>query len=128
VTTMRLQTFIFTTALAVSLSASADQVRFTGQTTADQMLAVDTLNTVARLGPARFNCPTVEAVEAQVLPESFIPPGKDNPEGSNPTTYERWDATFCGKVVPLLIAFWPAAEGGMMFRVGLPFPPSPDAP
>ncbi|GAB3361456.1 hypothetical protein GCM10027430_35410 [Lysobacter tyrosinilyticus] len=120
--------FILATALAASLPASADQVRFTGKTTADQTLLVDTLNTVARLGPARFNCPTVEAIQVQVLPESFTPPGKNNPEGSNPTTYERWDATFCGKVVPLLIAFWPATEGGMMFRVGLPFPTSPDAP
>lgn len=120
-TIMRLQTLAFAIAFAVSLPAVADQVRFTGQTTADQTLVVDTLNTVAKLGPARFNCPTVEAIEAHVLPKSFSPPGKDNPEGSNLTTYERWDATFCGKVVPLLIAFWRAPKGGMMFRVGLPF-------
>jgi len=125
---MRVQTLLVTAILAFSLPASAQQVRFTGQTTADETLLVDTLRTVALLGPGQFDCPTVEAVEAQVLPKSFAPPGKDNPEGSNPTTYERWDATFCGKVVPLLLAFWPAAEGGMMFRVGLPFPDSTGAP
>ena len=119
---MTLRVLIISAALAFSRPAAADQVRFTGQTTADGTLIVDTLNTVARLGPARFNCPTVEAVQAQILPDPFTPLGKDNPEGSSPTTYERWDATFCGKVVPLLIAFWPASDGGMMFRVGLPFP------
>ena len=125
---MQLKQLFAVAVLAASLPAHADQVRFTGQTTADQTLLVDTLNTVARLGPARFQCSTVEAVEAQVLPESFSPPGTDNPEGSAPTTYERWDATFCGKVVPLLIAYWPAADGGMMFRVGLPFPSAVGAP
>ena len=125
---MKLQVFIFVAALACSLPAAADQVRFTGQTTADGTLVVDTLNAVALLGPARFNCPTVEAVEAKILPKSFTPPGKDNPEGSSPTTYERWNATFCGKTVPLLIAFWPAADGGMMFRIGIPFPAAASAP
>ncbi len=124
---MQLKQLIAASALLVSLPVAADQVRFTGQTTANQTLLVDTLNAVARLGPARFECPTVEAVEAQVLPKSFAPPGKDNPEGSSPATYERWNARFCGKVVPLLIAYWPAADGGMMFRVGLPFPGSSGA-
>lgn len=114
---MKLRALAFLSVLAVTLPAAADQVRFTGQTTASGPLIADTLNTVALLGPARFNCPTVEAVQAQVLPKTFTPPGKNNPEGSAPTTYERWDVTFCGKVVPLLIAFWPAADGGMMFRV-----------
>jgi hypothetical protein len=125
---MRLQTTIFIATLAARFPASADQVRFTGQTTADQTLVVDALNTVARLGPSRFSCPTVEAVKVQILPKSFTPGGKDNPEGSNPTTYERWDATFCGKDVPLLVAFWPSTEGGMMFRIGLPFPAPASVP
>ena len=125
---MRFQTLILMVALALSLPVSAQQVRFTGQTSADDTLVVDALNTVALLGPSRFDCPTVEAVEAQVLPKSFTPPSKDNPEGSSPTTYERWDSTFCGKTVALLIAFWPAADGGMMFRVGLPFPAPASAP
>ena len=116
---MKIRVLSFLSALAICLPAAADQVRFTGQTTATEKLITDTLNTVAVLGPSRFNCPTIEAVEAQILPKSFTPPGKNNPEGSNPTTYERWGVTFCGKVVPLLIAFWPAADGGMMFRVSL---------
>lgn len=119
---------VLTAALSLSQPAFAQQVRFTGETTANETLLVDTLRTVALLGPGRFSCPTVEAVEAQVLPESFSPPGNDNPEGTNPTTYERWDANFCGKIVPLLIAFWPAEQGGMMFRVGLPFPEATDFP
>ena len=125
---MTTQILVLATALVLSLPAYAQQVRFTGDTTANEKLLVDTLRTVALLGPGQFNCPTVDAVEAQVLPESFSPPGKDNPEGSSPTTYERWDATFCGKAVSLLVAFWPAEEGGMMFRVGIPFPEPAGAP
>ncbi len=125
---MTVRTLILAAALVLSLPAFAQQVSFTGDTTANETLLVDTLRTVALLGPGQFSCPTVEAVEAQILPESFSPPGNDNPEGANPTTYERWDATFCGKVVPLLIAFWPAEQGGMMFRVGLPFPEATGAP
>lgn len=122
---MRIRVLSFLAALAFSLPAAADQVRFTGKTTANERLIADTLNTVAVLGPSRFNCPTIEAVEAQPLPKSLTPPGKNNPEGSSPTTYERWDVTFCGKVVPLLIAFWHAADGGMMFRVSLHSAASP---
>jgi hypothetical protein len=125
---MTARTLVLATALALSLPAFAQQVRFTGETTANETLLVDTLRTVALLGPGQFSCPTVEAVDAQVLPESFSPPGNDNPEGTNPTIYERWDATFCGKAVPLLVAFWPAEQGGMMFRVGLPFPEATGAP
>ena len=125
---MAVRMLILATALALSLPAFAQQVRFTGDTTANETLLLDTLRTVALLGPGQFNCPTVEAVEAQVLPESFSPPDNENPEGDSPTIYERWDATFCGKSVPLLIAFWPAEQGGMMFRVGLPFPDAAGAP
>lgn len=125
---MNAWTLVLAAALALPQPAMAQQVRFTGVTTADETLLVDTLRMVARLGPSRFDCPTVEAVEAQVLPASFSPPGDDKPEGDHPTTYERWDATFCGRVVPLLVSFWPAEQGGMMFRVGLPFPATPDAP
>ena len=125
---MTTRMIILVAALTLASPALAQQVRFTGDTTAGESLLVDTLRTVAQLGPGRFNCPTVAAVEAQVLPASFSPPGSDHPEGANPTTYERWDATFCGEVVPLLVAFWPAEQGGMMFRIGLPFPGASDAP
>lgn len=124
---MKLLQLLAAASVAVSLPAVADQVRLTGETTAGKTLAVDTLKTVASLGP-RFHCASLDAVEAHVLPKSFSPPGKDNAEGSNPTTYERWDATFCGKMVPVLIAYWLAADGGTMFRVGIPFPSSPGAP
>lgn len=125
---MTARTLVLAVALSLSHPALAQQVRFTGDTTANETLLVETLRTVALLGPSQRSCPTVEAVEAQVLPESLSPPGDDNPERSNPTTYERWDATFCGKVVPVLIAYWAAEQGGMMFRVGLPFPGASGAP
>jgi hypothetical protein len=48
--------------------------------------------------PNRVECPTVEAVKVQVLPALFTLPGKDDPQGSSPTTYECWDATFAEKL------------------------------
>lgn len=108
--------------LALPVSAAAQSVRFTGTTTADEVLLVDTLRSLATLGPALFDCPTVEAVEASVLPGTFDLADETLPEGDAPTTYERWDATFCGHKTTVLVAFWSADDGGMMFRIGHPFP------
>ena len=122
-TTMNFRIFLLAAALVASLPATATQVRFTGPTTADSTLTMDTLRNVALLGPGQLSCPTVEAVEVQeILPESFMPPAKYVPAGSTSVRYERWNATFCGKVVALLIAFWPAPTGGMMFQVSYPYP------
>jgi hypothetical protein len=108
--------------LALPVCAAAQSVRFTGTTTADEVLLVDTLRSLATLGPALFDCPTVEAVEASVLPDTFDLADETLPEGDAPTFYERWDATFCGHETTVLVAFWPAEEGGMMFRIEHPFP------
>jgi hypothetical protein len=123
----RLQVLAFVTALAISSPASATRVQFTGESTADETLTVDTLRHIALFG-SRFSCPSVDAVEAQILPKSFVLPAKYVPVGSSAATYERWNATFCGKVVPLLIAFWPASSGGMLFQVSYPYPDTAAAP
>jgi len=102
--------------------ASADQVRFTGRTTADRTLISDTIRNVLFVGKARLNCSELGLVEAEVLPKDYVPPKGPGQEGKAPTIYERWTATFCGQKVPLLIAFWPASDGGMMFRVEYPYP------
>ena len=124
---IRLEVLAFITALAISLPASATQVLFTGESIADETLTVDALRHIALFG-SRFSCPSVDAVEAQILPKSFVPPAKYVPSGSSAATYERWGATFCGKVVPLLIAFWPAPSGGMLFQVSYPYPETAAAP
>jgi hypothetical protein len=106
----------------IALNAHADQFRFTGNTTAGNTLIGDTLRQVLAIGQARFSCPTPDKAEAEVLPASYKPPGGPHAEGNAPTTYERWNVTFCGSSRAFLIAFWPAADGGMMFRVEYPFP------
>jgi hypothetical protein len=108
--------------LLIATNAHADQFRFTGNTTAGNTLISDALRQVIAIGEAKFNCPTADKAEAEVLPESYKPPGGPHAEGKASTVYERWRVTFCGSKRAFLIAFWPAADGGMMFRVEYPFP------
>lgn len=107
----------------LSFSAHADQVRFTGRTTADATLIRDTLRNVLVIARARLNRSSTNLVTAEVLPPGYVPVGS-KPEGSAKTTYERWTVALCGNDVPFLIAFWGAPAGGTMFRVGYPFPSS----
>jgi hypothetical protein len=107
------------TAILLFGSASlsfADQVRFTGNTTAELQLIQDVLRNVHLYSRARMKCDKLEKVVAEVLPRDFSKPGPPGPE-KPPTTYERWLVTLCGTDVPFLISFWPATEGGTMFNV-----------
>jgi hypothetical protein len=113
--------------LLVALTAHADQFRFTGNTTAGNTLIVDALRQVVTIGEAKFNCPTPDKAEAEILPEGFVPPRGPHAEGNAPTVYERWNVTFCGSTRSFLIAFWPATDGGVVFRVQYPFPGEEDA-
>jgi hypothetical protein len=112
--------------LLIAMNAHADQFRFTGNTTAGNTLVGDTLRQVVAIGEAKFKCPTPEKAEAEVLPEGYRPPGGPHAEGKASTVYERWTVTFCGSSRAFLIAFWPATDGGMMFRVQYPFPGEED--
>ena len=94
----------------------ADQLQFTGNTTADVPLIKDALRNVQIYAQARMKCERLEKVVAEVLPKDFSRPGPPGPEQS-PATYERWLVTLCGTNVPFLISFWPAAQGGTMFNV-----------
>lgn len=102
--------------------ALADPVHFTGETTADTTLITDALRVLQRLAQDRLQCATLGAVRSEILPPRYVPPGGPGPEGAARTVYERWTASLCGKEVPFLLGFWPAAEGGTMFRVQYPFP------
>ena len=120
---------ILSAALAASVLAApahADQVRFTGQTTADDLLVRDTVQYILKFGYAAWNCPTLEAVEAVILPSSYKPTGAATRPEAGRGTYESWNATLCGKKVRFLVTFWPANQGGMMFTIGHPYPE--DAP
>jgi hypothetical protein len=106
-------------------SAMAEQLRFTGQTTANLVLIKDTLRQIQLVGQAQNNCGVVSAVEASILPKGFQP-SKAYRVGDGSIIYETWSTTMCGKEIKFLISLWPAPNGGMMFAVGYPYPP--DAP
>ena len=112
-------------ALMLGSPAQADQVRFTGTTTADVTLIQDALRYVLLIGESQ-NCSSLEAVESVILSPRYKP--KDaatRPESGN-GTYEAWTATLCGKPTKFLMTFWPAEQGGTMLAVGYPYPA--DAP
>ena len=108
--------------LAMPAAAQQQQVRFTGRTTVDAVVIRDALRQVLMVAAAREGCPTIEAVEADVLPEGYEPPESYRIAA---TRYERWDVTMCGRVVPFLLGFWHPPEGGTMFQIGYPFPQEP---
>lgn len=110
----------------ITTPASADQVHFTGETTADASLIKDTLQNIMRYAYAAQGCSAFGAVEASVLPASYKPKDSSTRPEKGKGTYESWTATLCGKPTKLLITFWPADDGGTMFAVGFPYPA--DAP
>jgi len=107
--------------LACGQPAAAQQVRFTGETRADERLIADALQQLARHAYATQNCATLTELEATVLPESFDPGPRYRVQPAG-VRYERWNAILCGRSVAYLIGFWPSAEGGFMFQVSHPFP------
>lgn len=117
-------------ALAAALSlaamlpapARADQVRVTGYSTADATLIRDAVQQILLVSAGALECNELTAVEASVLPEDWRPADQKYRPGPAGTRYERWEATLCGRVVPFLLGFWDAPEGGTMFQVGYPFP------
>jgi len=115
----------FATAILVttlSWSAGADQVRFTGDTTADDALVHDTMQQLLLVVNGRVRYSLVQLVESEILPPPYSPPAASRVQSSAKAHYERWTATFCGMKVPFLISFWPATDGGTMFSVTHPFP------
>jgi hypothetical protein len=123
---MKLRAIMLATALSLAsmlpASARADQVRVTGESTADATLIRDAVQQILRIGAGALECHELTAVEASVLPDDWRPADPKYRLGPPGTRYERWEATLCGRAVPFLIGFWDAPEGGTMFQVGYPFP------
>ena len=108
---------------AAASPAAADQVRFTGRTSAtDPILIRDALQNILRYAHATQQCTTLSSVEASVLPADYRPADPRYRVADGPVTYERWDAVLCGRSTPFLVGFWPAPEGGTMFQVSHPIP------
>jgi hypothetical protein len=112
-------------AAATAAPARADQVHFTGTTSVDQVVIHDTLQNILQLAAGQ-GCNQLTAVVATLLPADYHPADyRDHGERPH-LRYERWDVTLCGGVMPFLLGFWHAADGGTMFQIVLPYPA--DAP
>lgn len=116
--------FTFVVAIGAPQPARADQVHFTGHTTVDELVIRDALQNILRVAVAREQCNQLSAVEARVLPADYRPADPAYRVAPD-ARYERWEVTLCGRVVPFLLGFWSAPEGGTMFQVGHPFPAEP---
>lgn len=118
--------FFATTLFLTPTIGHCDQLRFTGHTRADITLIKDALRNVQLIAQAKFNCQSIEAVEAEVLPFGYQPPGGPHPEGDAKSQYESWVVTMCGRKEKFLLATWQVpSTPGTMFRVGYPFPSEP---
>ena len=95
------------------------EVRFTGETTADETLIRDVMQHLVSYIHDNLKCENVELIEAEVLPEGSIKRDPTDPEGTQPATYENWVATYCGTSKSFLVVFWASKEGGTMFRIAL---------
>ena len=114
-----------TATLIASTTGHCDQLRFTGNTRADVTLIKDALRNVQLIAQGKFKCQSIEAVEAEVLPLDYKPPGGPYPEGEAKSQYESWLVTMCGRKEKFLLATWQTPPSpGVMFRVEYPFPES----
>jgi hypothetical protein len=112
-------------AFGAATSARADQVRFTGATSVDAVVIRDALQNILQVAAAR-GCNRLEAVEASLLPADYRPAGSNDHAERPGLRYERWNATLCGHILPVLLGFWTAPQGGTMFQITIPYPA--DAP
>lgn len=119
--------FALLLAFGSAAPARADQVRFTGRSSVDDVVIRDALQTLLRVATER-GCNRLEAVEASMLPAAYRPADSGD-HGERPgLRYERWTVTLCGLAMPFLLGFWHAPEGGTMFQIILPYPADAPAP
>ncbi len=109
----------FALLFAASTAFAQTEVRFTGETTADETLIRDVMQHLISYIHDKLKCENVELVEAEVLPKESIKRDPADPEGTQPATYENWVATYCGTSKSFRVVFWASKEGGTMFRIAL---------
>jgi hypothetical protein len=98
--------------------AHAAQVGFQGMTTANQQLIQDATQSLMALGKSRYNCPAPDLIESEMLPSTYAADTHQAvPPSGKATVYEKWNVTFCGNVVSLLMIFMPQQKGGVTFGI-----------
>ncbi len=102
-------------------SAQAAQVAFQGNTTASTQLIQDATQSLLAFGMSHYNCPAPDFIESEVLPPTYAVDTHQAPTPEGKAVYEKWDVTFCGNAVPLLMIFMPQKKGGVTFGIQ-PFP------
>jgi hypothetical protein len=117
------------TALSLSVVGAAHaidkepvQLRFIGQTLANEVLLKDMLRNLFLFEDATRDCNSIELVEAEVLGPDFDPRLDIAQDSTVPTAYEKWQVTSCDKTQVFLIWHRPAEDGGTDFGTIFPFP------
>lgn len=100
-------------------AAAAVPVHITGNTTADDVLIKDIVQTITYYGDA-FHCASPSDIRVSMLNSSMIPAALRKP--SLNTSYEEWDAIFCGKTHAFFVTHWPDPAGGSFLAVTYPYP------
>ena len=121
---MKLLALLIALAVGVcSPHAEAEEVPFTGRTSANVHLIKDVLQDIQLIGRGALSCDSITSVRSILLPSDYRPSGGPFPEGRSRTIYERWQVELCGTKEDFLVAFWapPAGEEGVVFRVAHPF-------
>ncbi|HTK86050.1 MAG TPA: hypothetical protein VL625_13280 [Patescibacteria group bacterium] len=108
-------------AAAYPSKLSAKNVEFKGKTTADAALVNSVFSNIMSISVKRLKCGSATQVTQEILPATYKP-GGETFDNLTTTTFEKWTPTLCGREISFLVGFWPAADGGTMFRVVLPFP------
>lgn len=113
------------TAPAASYPSALEKksVRFTGKTNANPATVNNVVGNIMRVSADRLHCRQATQIMQEILPARYKPMGETFDDPAR-TTFEKWTATLCGRETPFLVGFWPAADGGTMFRVVFPFPPT----
>jgi hypothetical protein len=99
-----------------SIARSGGEPVFMGHTVADATVQRDALAIIRMLIQAKIKCSTLDLIESEGL-AADAHPNVSLPSGAGPATYERWIVTACSRKQPFVVVFWPAKEGGTMFRV-----------
>ena len=107
---------------AAPAAPAQPQIVITGETLANGPLAWDAMQEVVRFSNHHLKCAMPTKVDAQVMPEGWLPRRLEFRIGPPGARYERWNVHMCARVEPFLIAFWtPPGKTEPEFAVGHPF-------
>ena len=103
---------------APATAAPPTQVRASGKTLASSQLATDVLNRIAAYTRTNAGCNTLDAVDMQVMPPSYVPRQPPTAAAaSRAGHFELWTVGACGRSRQFEVRLSPSPGGGSDFAV-----------